>query len=262
MPKVHSDFDFQSAAKPINLPAPTAAGDAASKAYVDSAVENLNWKDAARVGSVANINLASPGANVDGVAMVAGDRFLAKDQTAPAENGIYVWNGAATPATRSADMNSAAEVEMAIVVVEEGTNAGAKFRQTAINVTLGTTALSWTPDGSSAPAASETTAGVAEIATQGEADAGTDDARFITPLKLATHSGRKRKHTATVGDGSATQIDVTHNFNTKDVIVELFRNSGNFDTVIADVSRPTVNSVRLNFAVAPTAAQFSIVIIA
>lgn len=36
-----------------------------------------------------------------------------------------------------------------------------------------------------APAATESIAGVAEIATQAETDAGTDDARFVTPAKLA-----------------------------------------------------------------------------
>jgi len=36
-----------------------------------------------------------------------------------------------------------------------------------------------------APVASETTAGNAEIATQAETDAGSDDARIVTPLKLA-----------------------------------------------------------------------------
>lgn len=36
------------------------------------------------------------------------------------------------------------------------------------------------------PAASETVAGIAEIATQAEVTTGTDDARIITPLKLAT----------------------------------------------------------------------------
>ncbi len=36
------------------------------------------------------------------------------------------------------------------------------------------------------PQATETTVGVAEVATQAEVTAGTDDARFITPLKLAT----------------------------------------------------------------------------
>lgn len=37
------------------------------------------------------------------------------------------------------------------------------------------------------PAATETTPGIAEIATQAETDAGLDDARFVTPLKLATY---------------------------------------------------------------------------
>lgn len=38
----------------------------------------------------------------------------------------------------------------------------------------------------SPPAATETTAGVAEVATQAETNAGTDDARMVTPLKLQT----------------------------------------------------------------------------
>jgi hypothetical protein len=36
-------------------------------------------------------------------------------------------------------------------------------------------------------AASETAAGIAEIATQTETNTGTDDLRFVTPLKLATY---------------------------------------------------------------------------
>ena len=51
--------------------------------------------------------------------MVAADRFLAKNQTAPAENGIYIWNGAAVAATRALDANTAAELEQAIVTVED-----------------------------------------------------------------------------------------------------------------------------------------------
>src|SRR6185436_18567537 len=37
-----------------------------------------------------------------------------------------------------------------------------------------------------APAATESVAGIAEIATQAETNTGTDDARIVTPLKLAT----------------------------------------------------------------------------
>lgn len=45
-----------------------------------------------------------------------------------------------------------------------------------------------TPSNFAAMASSETFAGLAEIATQAEVDAGTDDLRYITPLKLATSS--------------------------------------------------------------------------
>lgn len=39
------------------------------------------------------------------------------------------------------------------------------------------------------PVATETNPGIAEIATQGETDTGTDDTRFVTPLKLANFVG-------------------------------------------------------------------------
>ena len=69
-----------------------------------------------------------------------------------------------------------------------------------------------------------------------------------------------RKVAANVGDGSATQIDVTHSLGTYDVIVELFVNSGARQTVIADVSRPDTNTVRLNFASAPASGQYRVVV--
>jgi hypothetical protein len=248
--------------KITGLPNSTATGEAVTHDQLASAIEGLSWKDSVRVASTANINLASPGASIDGITMVANDRFLAKDQTTASANGIYIWNGAATPATRAADMSTAAEVEQAVVTVEEGTSAGSTFRQTAVNVTLDTTNLAFAAFGTSAPAATQTTAGIAEVATVGEIDTGTDDTRMITPLGLAGHANRKRKFTGTVGDGSATSIAINHNFNTRDVTVEVYRNSGNYDTVLVDVQRTSVNQVTLVFATAPTAAQFAYVILA
>jgi len=259
---VLSDLDFGNVAKATNLPNPTASSDAATKAYVDSAVEGLAWKDSVRVASTANINLASPGATIDGVTMVANDRFLAKDQTTGSQNGIYIWNGAATPATRALDCDTAAELEQAVATVEEGTSAGSTYRQTVVNATLGTTTLTWTTFGTSAAAATETVAGIAEVATQTETDTGTDDARMVTPLKLATWSGRKRKATGTIGDGSATAYTITHNFGTRDVQVEIYKNSGNYDSVLVDVTRPSTNSVTVTFASAPAAAAYAYVILA
>lgn len=57
-------------------------------------------------------------------------------------------------------------------------------------------------------ASSEGASGVAELATQAEADAGTDDLRIITPLKLRTYQG--------VGSvqGAVRDTDLTRNTNT------------------------------------------------
>lgn len=257
---VHSNLDFQNTVRIQNLPDPSGAQEPATKAYVDSVVEGLAWKDSCRVATSSNLNLAAPGATIDGITMATNDRVLVRAQTAPAENGIYLWNGSAVAMTRAADCNAAAEFEQAVTVVEEGTSANSSFRQTAVNITLGTTAIAWVAFGVVAPAATESTAGISEMATQAETDTGTDDTRSITPLKLANWAGRMHTFAANFGDGTATQYDLTHNFNTRDVHVAVFRNSGNYDEIFCDVSRPTVNAVRLNFAVAPTSNQFRAVV--
>ena len=259
--QVLSDFDFNNAARIVNLPDPTLAQHPATKAYVDSAVEGLAWKDSVRVASTANLTITGPGATIDGVTMSANDRVLLKDQTTASQNGLYIWNGAAVSMTRAADANTFAELEQAVVTVEEGTCAGASFRQTAVNGTIDSTSVTWTSFGTSAAAATETTAGVLEIATQSETDTGTDDLRAITALKLNNWSGRKRKATATFGDGSATSFNIDHNFNTRDVQVEVYRNSGNYDSVLCDVTRPSVNRVTLTFAAAPAASAFNVVVL-
>ncbi|HUF02792.1 MAG TPA: hypothetical protein VMM38_01310 [Aridibacter sp.] len=257
--KVLNGLDMSST-KVENLGAPTNENDAARLADVNSAVEGLAWKDSCRVATQGDLNLASPGASIDGIAMSNGDRVLVRAQTAAAENGIYIFNGDATPMTRAADANTADELEQAVATVEEGTSAGTTYRQTQVNFVLDTNDVTWTQFGTSAPSASETTPGLIEIATQTETDTGSDDARAVTPLKLATWIGKLQRHEANVGDGAATQIDVSHNFNSRDVAVEAYRNSSPWDTVICDVSRPDANTVRLNFAVAPTSGQFRVVI--
>jgi len=257
-----TNLDFNGVAKAVGLLDPSSAQDAATKAYVDSAVEGLAWKDSVRVATQANTTIASPGSTIDGITMATNDRVLVRSQSSAPENGIYIWNGAAVPMTRSLDASTSAELEQAVTTVEEGTSAGATFRQTTINFTLGSGSVTWTSFGTAAGAASESTAGIAEIATQGETDTGTDDARFVTPLKLKTASFLLRKFSATFGDGSATQYTITHNFNTEDVVVEVYRTSGNKDTVLVDVDRTSVNAVRLTFASAPASNAFRCVVMA
>jgi hypothetical protein len=259
--KVLTDLDFNSVSKVTNLPTPTASGDAVPKSYVDSAIEGLAWKDSCRVGTQSNINLSSPGATIDGVTMASLDRVLVRNQTTQADNGIYVWNGSASAMTRALDASTFAELEQAITAAEEGTDAGIAYRQTQVNGTLGSSSVLWTSFGTAAPAASETTSGIAEIATQAETDAGTDDLRIVTPLKLANWSGRLRKYAVSIGDGSATSYTITHSLNTRDVIVRLFPNSGQYDDVEVDVQRPSTTTCTLVFATAPASNAYRVVVL-
>lgn len=256
-----SDHDFGNVAKVVNLPNPSSAQDAATKAYVDSAVEGLAWKDSCRVATQSNISLATPGSTIDGITMSSGDRVLVRAQSAGAENGIYVWTGAASALTRALDCSTSAELEQAVSTVEEGTSAGVTYRQTAVNFTIDSGAVAWTQFGASVGSASESSAGIAEIATQPETDGGTDDARIVTPAKLAGWSGRKLKYSADFGDGSATSFTLTHNLGTRDVHVQVRRNSGSYDVVDCDINVLTTNSVQIVMASAPSSNAYRAIVI-
>ena len=255
-----SDLDFGGVARIRNLPSPVNADEPARLADLNSAVEGLAWKDSCRVAAQTNLNLSSPGASIDGITMSVGDRVLVKAQTLGPENGIYIWNGAAVSMTRSLDANTAAELEQAIATVEEGTSAGTSWRQSVVNFVLETGTVTWIQFGTAVGAASETSSGIAEIATQAETDAGTDDQRIITPLKLNAWANKTRRAQATIGDGSSTQFDVNHNFATRDVIVQVYQATGNYEQVNCDVSLPSTNSARLNFAAAPAANAYRVVV--
>lgn len=253
---VLSDLDLGGVSKLLNVPTPSASGDAASKSYVDaaivSAVNLLAWKDAVRVASTANVNTASPGASIDSVALSANDRVLLKDQSSASENGIWVWNGAAVPMTRATDFDATAEIDGATVPVEEGTsNAGTTWRLTTQNPTIGG-AQAWTNQASSTPDASTTVAGKVERATQGEVDSGASSPANLAvhPQELAAWPHRALRSSTTIGDGALTQIDVTHSLGTKDVDVSVRRVS---DDKAVDVEWTALSTtqVRLNFAVAP-----------
>lgn len=62
-----------------------------------------------------------------------------------------------------------------------------------------------------------------------------------------------------IGDGTNTSYTVTHNFNTRAVMVQVY-DSSNYDTVIADVVRTTENSVTVSFSVAPSSSAYTVVV--
>lgn len=258
--KFFTDLDLQSVSKVINLPTPSSSGDAVPKSYVDSLVEGLAWKDSCRVATQANINLSSPGATIDGVTMASQDRVLVRSQSTASENGIYVWNGASSAMTRALDASTFAELEQAVVTVEEGSSAGTSYRQDRVNGTLGSSNINWTAFGTSAPSASTSTAGVVRLATQTEVNTGTDATIAVTPATLASWSGRVKKYAVDLGDGSATSYTVTHNLASLDVNVTIFSNATG-DEVIADVIHATTNTLTIGFASAPASNAYRVVVI-
>jgi hypothetical protein len=122
---------------------PQGAQDAVTKAYVDLTVQGLEPKQSVRAASTANIATLSGPMTLDGVALVAGDRVLVKDQTTASQNGIYVV--AAGAWARSTDADVWGELVSAYVFVESGTvNADMGYLATVDpGGTLGTTAITF-----------------------------------------------------------------------------------------------------------------------
>ena len=117
-----------------------------TKEYVDAVKVGLDFKDSVRVATTGNVTIGGPGSAIDGISLSSGDRVLVKNQSTGSENGIYVWNGAASALTRATDADANAEVTSGMFVfVEEGTsNADNGYVLTTDGtITVGSTALSF-----------------------------------------------------------------------------------------------------------------------
>ena len=121
---------------------PSGSTDIANKAYVDTVAQGLDTKASVVAGTTANITLSGT-QTVDGVVLVATDRVLVKNQTASADNGLYLC--AAGAWTRTTDMNTWAQVPGAYVFVEQGTTlADTGWVCTSdAGGTIGVTAMTW-----------------------------------------------------------------------------------------------------------------------
>lgn len=219
-----------------NLADGTSPQDAVTKAQLDAMAQGFKWKDPVRAATTANITL-SGAQTIDGVSVIAGDRVLVKDQSAGSGNGLYV--AASGSWTRAADFDAAAEVLGATVFVSEGSSQGnSQWHMTTDGpITIGTTALVWAQVGGGTSY------------TEGN---GIDISAGVISVDATVVA---RKYSATIGDGSATTITVTHNLNTQDVSVSVKEVSSNAG-VLVDWVANGVNTVQLTFGVAPSSGQY------
>jgi hypothetical protein len=280
--------------KLTNLGTPTADTDAANKGYVDSVAQGLDTKASVVAATTTDGTFATAFANgqvVDGVTLATNDRILIKNQTDQTVNGIYVVAASGAP-TRSADMNAGSEFPSAYVFVEQGTvNADSGWVCTNDSpVTIGSTNITFTQfSGAGTYTASN---GVLLTGTNftfaPESGKGLQTSSAGAAIKLATTSGLNvttdlavgagngisvltntvaidsavvvSKYAENVGDATNTSYTITHNLNTRDVIVSLYDNSSPYAEVIADVQHSTVNTITLLFSLAPTLNQYRVVV--
>lgn len=207
-----------------NLAAPVSPSDAANKSYVDNARAGISVKDPVRVVSQGNVNLANPGATIDGVAMNAGDRVLLVAQNNGTQNGIYVWSGASDALTVPNDADSSGDIpDGAIVAVAEGTSANYQYMQEGAS---GGAPGSWTQDWRVFAIGGQTyTAGNGLSITGTEfslaapvsvANGGTGAA---TPVQARANLGATTKYAGDLGALSAgVTYTINHGLNTTDVV--------------------------------------------
>lgn len=233
----------------------------------------------------------------DGITPTVGDRILVKNQTTTSQNGIYTVTNTGSGSTnwvltRATDFDSAVEIAGGdFTFVDNGTTlANTGWVQVDEVTTVGTDPIVWQQfSGAGTYTASN---GVLLTGTNftfaPQTGKGLETGASGAAIKLATTSGLNLssdlavgagngiqvltntvaidtavvvvKYAANVGDGSATSYTITHNLNTRDVQVTLFDNSSPYAEVIADVLHTTVNTVTLQFSVAPTSNQYRVVI--
>ena len=219
--------------KITNLLTPTVDSDAATKGYVDSAVNSTDWKHSVRVGTTANLGALSGLLTVDGVTLVANDRILVKDQSTGSANGIYVAASGSWTRALDCDVNAEVTAGLSVMITEGTTLADSQWRLTTNDaIVVGTTALVFAQIG----------AGSSYVAGTGIDITGNTVSVFTTVVV--------RKYATTVGNASSSSIAVTHGLSTLDVQVQVYEVATGAQ-VECDMTRNSTSQVTLGFAVAP-----------
>lgn len=107
------------------------------------------FKVPCRVATTANITLSGE-QTIDGVAVVADDRVLVKNQTTGSENGIYVCDTGTWSRARDFDGTNDCLQGTFVYVVSGTTNSDTIFRLTTASPVIGTSSLSFSATGASA----------------------------------------------------------------------------------------------------------------
>ena len=105
----------------LNIATPQTDGSAATKSYVDSAINGVHWLPSVCVKAPGNVSVTSAPATIDGWTLLAGHRILLDQQTTTTEDGIWEFVSAGAALTRTADAKVGEDLAAKAVFVEKGT---------------------------------------------------------------------------------------------------------------------------------------------
>lgn len=236
------DLDMQGSNRIYNLPNAVTFSEPATYGQLNAAIDGRKYKDPVRAASTGNLTL-SGAQTVDGVALIAGDYALAKDQSTASQNGIYTVQSGSW--TRRSDFDGSSEISGGTVIVQEGTvNHDTQWTCTTDNpITVGSTSLAFAQTGS-----------------QGAYTAGTGISIVGLVVSVDT-TVTARKAGANIGNGSATSFAVTHNLGTTDAAVLVRETAGGLAEVECDIVFTDTNTVTVTFNTAPTTGQYRVTVI-
>jgi len=237
-----------------NLAAPTNSGDAATKGYVDATAQGLSVLGSVVAASDADVPDFGFVSVVGGVTLLDGARVLLKNQSNPADNGIYIYTLTTTSLALSTAIADTDIKEGSYTLVEEGTFTTQGWIVTAYSAGAST----WTQFS----AAGEYTGGDGVDITGAEISAKTGDGIDIDGSgNITVDTTVVRKYTETItgdslddGATGTTSFPITHGLLTKDIEVAVYDDATG-EIVATDITTSTTSIVDIGFAVAPTTAM-------
>lgn len=232
---------------------PTAAQDAATKSYVDAALQGLQGKASVQAASTVDVpNLSSPPATFDGVTVANFERVLLKNQATPAQNGIYMMSGGIL--VRTSDANAWSELVSAYVFVEQGTTqADTGWLSTADDTgTLGTTAVNWVQFS----AAGQILGGAGLLKTGNTLDVGAGTGISVGTDTISVDSAIIPRYYSSATHGAGTSISIpqsTHGCRASRGLIVMTVVEATGAEVLADVVVAANGDVTITFSASQSA---------
>lgn len=162
------------------------------------------YKEACRIATTGNITLSGT-QTIDGVAVVAGDRVLVKNQTTGSQNGIYTVNAGSW--TRTLDFDASNDISSgSLIIVREGTANSDTVWVLATNnpITLGTTSLTFTQIGGGSGGVTDGDKGDITVSSSGATWTIDNDA--VTYAKLQNVTSARLLGRTTAGSGDVEEL--------------------------------------------------------